>query len=139
MRNAWANAVALRSEKSVGCTIERKALIAIAYRKTALHTTGGRAALHCMGEENMRDVPALGRNFLLLAYPRWAAARLAMSAALLAAAHTATSAQTSAAFPVGMQQLDYVDRKSTRLNSSHQIISYAVFCLKKKKNTMTTY
>src|SRR5258708_31156047 len=27
----------------------------------------------------------------------------------------------------------YIDRKSTRLNSSHQIISYAVFCLKKKK------
>src|SRR5258708_31164339 len=29
--------------------------------------------------------------------------------------------------------LSYIDRKSTRLNSSHQIISYAVFCLKKKK------
>src|SRR5438552_14513359 len=29
--------------------------------------------------------------------------------------------------------LDVADRKSTRLNSSHQIISYAVFCLKKKK------
>src|SRR5258708_15329929 len=29
--------------------------------------------------------------------------------------------------------LEEVDRKSTRLNSSHQIISYAVFCLKKKK------
>src|SRR5437773_4835991 len=28
----------------------------------------------------------------------------------------------------------YVDRKSTRLNSSHITISYAVFCLKKKKN-----
>src|SRR5258708_28113090 len=28
------------------------------------------------------------------------------------------------------------DRKSTRLNSSHQIISYAVFCLKKKKKTI---
>src|SRR5258708_21181087 len=28
----------------------------------------------------------------------------------------------------------WTDRKSTRLNSSHQIISYAVFCLKKKKN-----
>src|SRR5437763_9148858 len=27
------------------------------------------------------------------------------------------------------------DRKSTRLNSSHRCISYAVFCLKKKKNT----
>src|SRR5258708_11606655 len=30
-----------------------------------------------------------------------------------------------------------VDRKSTRLNSSHQIISYAVFCLKKKKSEDT--
>src|SRR3712207_7605363 len=30
---------------------------------------------------------------------------------------------------------DGVDRKSTRLNSSHANISYAVFCLKKKKNT----
>src|SRR5215204_6730752 len=27
------------------------------------------------------------------------------------------------------------DRKSTRLNSSHTVISYAVFCLKKKKNS----
>src|SRR2546426_2971086 len=27
----------------------------------------------------------------------------------------------------------YIDRKSTRLNSSHLVISYAVFCLKKKK------
>src|SRR5215216_7226732 len=31
------------------------------------------------------------------------------------------------------------DRKSTRLNSSHQIISYAVFCLKKKKHTQNDY
>src|SRR5256886_5027204 len=29
------------------------------------------------------------------------------------------------------------DRKSTRLNSSHSQISYAVFCLKKKKNTVS--
>src|SRR5258708_18054725 len=29
-----------------------------------------------------------------------------------------------------------LDRKSTRLNSSHQIISYAVFCLKKKKKSI---
>src|SRR5256885_8323467 len=33
--------------------------------------------------------------------------------------------------PLGLQ----ADRKSTRLNSSHLVISYAVFCLKKKKNT----
>src|SRR5919205_2524488 len=31
------------------------------------------------------------------------------------------------------------DRKSTRLNSSHTVISYAVFCLKKKKIGCTTY
>src|SRR3712207_6905524 len=31
------------------------------------------------------------------------------------------------------------DRKSTRLNSSHANISYAVFCLKKKKNIQTLY
>src|SRR5690606_40834416 len=34
------------------------------------------------------------------------------------------------------EQIDLrIDRKSTRLNSSHVKISYAVFCLKKKKNT----
>src|SRR5256885_12611275 len=35
------------------------------------------------------------------------------------------------------QNIDYckLDRKSTRLNSSHLVISYAVFCLKKKKKT----
>src|SRR3712207_8903752 len=31
------------------------------------------------------------------------------------------------------------DRKSTRLNSSHANISYAVFCLKKKNNTIPAY
>src|SRR5689334_24305193 len=31
------------------------------------------------------------------------------------------------------------DRKSTRLNSSHSSISYAVFCLKKKKKIKNTY
>src|SRR5260221_3841136 len=30
-----------------------------------------------------------------------------------------------------------LDRKSTRLNSSHTVISYAVFCLKKKNNTLS--
>src|SRR2546430_8336442 len=32
---------------------------------------------------------------------------------------------------------DLIDRKSTRLNSSHSQISYAVFCLKKKKKNKT--
>src|SRR5258708_26460125 len=38
----------------------------------------------------------------------------------------------------GMSHFGEGDRKSTRLNSSHQIISYAVFCLKKKKKTRRT-
>src|SRR5438034_6622020 len=33
--------------------------------------------------------------------------------------------------------LNYGDRKSTRLNSSHTVISYAVFCLKKKKKQIS--
>src|SRR5437879_10956559 len=40
------------------------------------------------------------------------------------------------------EEVLHVDRKSTRLNSSHRCISYAVFCLKKKKkkinNTVAT-
>src|SRR5438034_3195800 len=32
----------------------------------------------------------------------------------------------------------HLDRKSTRLNSSHTVISYAVFCLKKKKKNKKT-
>src|SRR5262245_65042010 len=36
---------------------------------------------------------------------------------------------------VGFEDRAPADRKSTRLNSSHLGISYAVFCLKKKKNT----
>src|SRR5438132_9419814 len=35
--------------------------------------------------------------------------------------------------PAGTVRFTLEDRKSTRLNSSHTVISYAVFCLKKKK------
>src|SRR5437763_16967443 len=45
-----------------------------------------------------------------------------------AAAFTAQGADEEAGGPLLFQ-----DRKSTRLNSSHRCISYAVFCLKKKK------
>src|SRR5947207_11675443 len=38
----------------------------------------------------------------------------------------------------GAGRTDTGDRKSTRLNSSHTVISYAVFCLKKKKTSRTT-
>src|SRR5438094_2487034 len=36
-------------------------------------------------------------------------------------------------YVAGTAQDPFLDRKSTRLNSSHRTISYAVFCLKKKK------
>src|SRR2546426_6668298 len=47
------------------------------------------------------------------------------------------TADTSAADVVVTASVsaDQLDRKSTRLNSSHLVISYAVFCLKKKKKT----
>src|SRR5258708_26922087 len=49
--------------------------------------------------------------------------------------HLLRSETDSVAYEGLTTSLDTVipDRKSTRLNSSHQIISYAVFCLKKKK------
>src|SRR3712207_7602544 len=40
---------------------------------------------------------------------------------------------------VKLQEMRSGDRKSTRLNSSHANISYAVFCLKKKNNTHTCH
>src|SRR5256885_6604434 len=39
----------------------------------------------------------------------------------------------------GSTPISWEDRKSTRLNSSHLVISYAVFCLKKKKKKITTF
>src|SRR5256884_1542888 len=39
----------------------------------------------------------------------------------------------------GLVDLGAVDRKSTRLNSSHGYISYAVFCLKKKKKSAISH
>src|SRR5256885_13084278 len=46
--------------------------------------------------------------------------------------------QYALGFDRGPQDGDNEDRKSTRLNSSHLVISYAVFCLKKKKTKRTT-
>src|SRR2546430_2807714 len=45
-------------------------------------------------------------------------------------------ASTSASHACGSIPLSLADRKSTRLNSSHSQISYAVFCLKKKNDRL---
>src|SRR3989454_6869721 len=54
-----------------------------------------------------------------------------LNTTVLVAAHAALRIPLSCVEP---GRWSYRDRKSTRLNSSHLVISYAVFCLKKKKN-----
>src|SRR2546426_2198110 len=64
----------------------------------------------------------------------------------LFAAYTHSGARSNAVLnfdldsPLFSQPQDWtrLDRKSTRLNSSHLVISYAVFCLKKKKKKQTS-
>src|SRR2546430_11544361 len=56
-------------------------------------------------------------------------------------AHVDFSAMARAGIAAGMSVAGFAtqaDRKSTRLNSSHSQISYAVFCLKKKQNNSST-
>src|SRR2546427_2110864 len=54
----------------------------------------------------------------------------------LCAAEADPGAAPADSLPQGADQGAPTDRKSTRLNSSHSQISYAVFCLKKKKVTV---
>src|SRR5947208_10163596 len=84
-----------------------------------------------------------GEPLPLASAPQTSAASQAPSAAPAQAPKAAPPPQaakaepkTAAAIPEGLLPITApllgTDRKSTRLNSSHQIISYAVFCLKKK-------
>src|SRR3712207_7464875 len=50
--------------------------------------------------------------------------------------HLSRSRRDSCSSPRARASTSSLDRKSTRLNSSHANISYAVFCLKKKKQTL---
>src|SRR5207253_4876314 len=59
--------------------------------------------------------------------------------ALYAAPAKNAGLKPAATATVRPSQEEPEDRKSTRLNSSHVAISYAVFCLKKKKTTQTTH
>src|SRR5207244_12444944 len=57
-----------------------------------------------------------------------------LSGVLWTGVPAATLLEEAGIDPRGKWALVHRDRKSTRLNSSHQISSYAVFCVKKKKN-----
>src|SRR5690348_17791714 len=56
---------------------------------------------------------------------------------LFAVEHRSRACRKSYFEPLHQREQFARDRKSTRLNSSHPSISYAVFCLKKKKKTHT--
>src|SRR2546422_2809813 len=58
---------------------------------------------------------------------------------VILATRSAGGAKSAPAFSYPFGITSIIDRKSTRLNSSHGYISYAVFCLKKKKNIKTEY
>src|SRR5436190_3752936 len=53
--------------------------------------------------------------------------------------HPARASVIAAAITLARAGCSVLDRKSTRLNSSHTVISYAVFCLKKKKKRQKLY
>src|SRR5260221_12933281 len=57
---------------------------------------------------------------------------------MLAIIPASPTGYAEAAYSWRVPPSEFADRKSTRLNSSHTVISYAVFCLKKKKSTDRT-
>src|SRR3712207_7332518 len=78
--------------------------------------------------------------------PAWAASEMPSKEVVPVARQKMMIATKSAASPIlvtmnafkAASLADGLDRKSTRLNSSHANISYAVFCLKKKKKQNVT-
>src|SRR5258708_27877669 len=93
-------------------------------KRVAARTPGGHAMNHVLIVDDDADSAATMRE--LVGVDRFS----------VAVAHTLRDARRQMG-NAGVLQLGAPaspgDRKSTRLNSSHQIISYAVFCLKKKK------
>src|SRR5205085_3858856 len=85
------------------------------------------AVLGLIRAVNAVAIELSGRNVIEVAVPD-----------VLAALGKFDALELAPALAVEQAKLDFLrvgDRKSTRLNSSHSQISYAVFCLKKKKNT----
>src|SRR5205807_3593295 len=75
------------------------------------------------------------RNYVSDGRP--ASRALALRARLIYDAHHMSAATAGRTAPSRKEVTHERDRKSTRLNSSHLVISYAVFCLKKKKRHNT--
>src|SRR5207244_10422080 len=79
--------------------------------------------------------PAVTASAIAAAIASHHARSIAASAASSCTRSGASTERMQISLELGMRSVDApLDRKSTRLNSSHQIISYAVFCLKKKQH-----
>src|SRR5258708_27978896 len=84
-------------------------------------------------------MPHFSHHFFFLMIRRPPRSTLFPYTTLFRSLRTATAGRdgwTRRSVATGLQRRSRGDRKSTRLNSSHQIISYAVFCLKKKKKIL---
>src|SRR2546426_8020062 len=77
--------------------------------------------------------------FRSLLFPNGPVCRVLLLLALTPPSAASTPAASRPLGPACHPPCSRSDRKSTRLNSSHLVISYAVFCLKKKKKYRTTH
>src|ERR1041385_441569 len=92
-------------------------------------TLNGETAAPAPGRRR-NPIPLLLLASLVLGGAGWGVQRYRF-----AATHESTdNAQVDGHITAIASRVQALDRKSTRLNSSHGYISYAVFCLKKKKN-----
>src|SRR3989475_8257966 len=98
-----------------------------------LHQKGQQAELARLQRQRLACALGAAREQV---QPQVGQAHLARRGRDLGAAHQGLQARREFGEGKGLGQVVVAaDRKSTRLNSSHSQISYAVFCLKKKKNT----
>src|SRR2546426_7505657 len=122
-------------------SVERRieAVGSVAWNERAVHVVQARSGgfVEKLQARAPLDPVAQGQPLVELLVPDWAAAqaeylllrRTGKDAGLTEAARNRLQL-------LGMSEEQIGDRKSTRLNSSHLVISYAVFCLKKKINMM---
>src|SRR3712207_8949957 len=89
-------------------------------------------ALICQDETHFSEFPLQGRYAVSLLNPQAGKAGETERNAHATTCNNQSLGQIGRVYEVIVK-----DRKSTRLNSSHANISYAVFCLKKKKTTLT--
>src|SRR5438105_13888910 len=97
--------------------------------RTARHKKTPRGAGFCVSPWVAPQVSATERATALA---RALGALLGFVHAQRPAVHLKAVQGLDRALRLGLRHVDETDRKSTRLNSSHEWISYAVFCLKKK-------